>query len=176
MKPYLTEGEYKKLLESLVILSTTNEQKNQHILSQLDKLGFAHEDRALKTGDYCFYLKANKWFPVDTYFVDELAIERKNSVDELASCMKDIAFHNEVRRLGKIKNAYILVEDNSLNDIIEGNYRAQYNSKAFFRTLLTWCSEYNVKLLFVNKENMGKVISEICLSVLNQQIFRLNKV
>ena len=176
MRPYLTEGEYKELVSNLVIVATTNEQKNQHILSQFEKEGFKYEQRALKTGDYCFYIKANKYFTCDTYFIDELAIERKNSIDELASCMKDIAFHNEIRRMGKIKNAYLLVEDDSLNDIFTGNYRSQYNNKAFFRTLLTWCSEYNIKLLFVKKEYMGKVISEICLSVLNQMIFRNNKV
>lgn len=178
MKHYFTDKEYKDLKKNIVILHQTNEQKNQHILEVWDKAKVNHEGKALKTGDYCFKLKAcpELGFLRDTYFVDELCIERKNSVDELAGCMKDIAFHNEVRRMGKIKNSYILVEDGSMQQIIEGEYRSKYDCNAFLRTLITWQQEYNIKIFFVPKKYMAKFIAELCLKTLDQHILKLSQV
>ena len=70
----------------MVILHTTNEQKNQHILDYFDKKGIKHKAKALKTGDYSFMIEAcpELGFVKDTYFTDELCIERKNSIDELS--------------------------------------------------------------------------------------------
>lgn len=178
MKKYYTDKEYKELKSHIVLLHQTNEQKNDHIIAWWDSYNIKHEGRALKTGDYCFKIEQCEelGFDRDTYFIDELCIERKNSVDELASCMNNIAFHNEIRRMGKIKNAYLIVEDDSLTDIIEGNYRSQYNKNSFLRTLLHWCMEYNIHLLFVPRKYMGKIIAEICVKVLDQNIFKLSQV
>lgn len=178
MKPYLTDSQFKELKKKIVILHQSNEQKNQHILEVWDRYGTRHEERALKTGDYCFKIEKCEelGFPIDTYFVDELCIERKNSVDELAGCMKSDAFRYEIRRMAKAKNAYLLVEDDSLTDIIEGNYRSQYNKDAFFRTLITWMNEHNIKILFLPKKYMAKTIAELCLATLKQHIFKVDKI
>ena len=60
----------------MVILHTTNEQKNQHILDYFDKKGIKHKAKALKTGDYTFMIEAcpELGFIKDTYFTDELCI------------------------------------------------------------------------------------------------------
>ena len=75
----------------MVILHTTNEQKNQHILDYFDKKGIKHKAKALKTGDYSFMIEAcpELGFVKDTYFTDELCIERKNSIDELAAILRN---------------------------------------------------------------------------------------
>lgn len=140
----------------------------------MTKKGIKHEGRSLETGDYCLKVEADEEIGIikDLWFVDELCIERKNSVDELAQCMKDIAFHNEIRRMSKIENAYILVEDNRLDDILAHNYRSEYNESAFIRTLLKWEQKYGIRTLFVKKNNMARMIYEICLTTLNQHILR----
>lgn len=174
MKFYFTDKQYKELVKNMVILRTNNEQKNDHIIAGLDKKGIKNEGRALETGDYCFKILANQELGIvkDWWFVDELCIERKNSVDELAGCMKDIAFHNEIRRMSNIKNAYILVENNRFDDIIAHNYRSEYNEAAFIRTLLKWEQKYGIRTLFVKRENMARMIFEICLTTLNQHILK----
>lgn len=174
MKYYFTEKQYKELVSGMVILRTNNEQKNDHIIETFDKKGVKHEGRALETGDYCFKILANAelGIPKDWWFVDELCIERKNSVDELAGCMKDIAFHNEIRRMSKIENAYILVENDRIDDIVAGNYKSQYNSNAMLRTLLKWEQKYGIRTIFVKKGNMAKMIYELCLTTLNQHILK----
>lgn len=174
MKCYYTEKQYKELAASLTVLRTNNEQKNEHIIEWLDKKGIRNEGRALETGDYCFKIPANIELGVvkDWYFVDELCIERKNSVDELAGCMKDITFINEIRRMSKIENAYILVENDRIDDIIAGNYRSQYNEVAMLRTLLKWEQKYGIRTIFVKKQNMARMIWEICLATLNRHILK----
>lgn len=174
MKCFYTDKQYKELVSNMVILRTNNEQKNEHIIADFDKKGIKHEGRSLETGDYCFKILANPELGVlkDWWFVDELCIERKNSVDELAGCMKDIAFHNEIRRMSKIKNAYILVENDRIDDIIAGNYLSQYNANAMLRTLLKWEQKYGIRTIFVKRSNMAKMIWEICLATLNQQILK----
>ena len=176
MKYYYTEKNLKLLLSNLVILHDSREQTSNHILEYFDKHKIAHEKRALKTGDYSFKIKACQelGFPVDTYFTDELVIERKNSINEIAGNIaeKDDRFLKELNRFINIENCYILIEDNKLDDIIEHNYDSKLNELSMFRTLLTTQKRSNFYLNFVKKENMGFVIYEICLNALNSKILK----
>lgn len=176
IKYYYTEKQLKELVSHLIILHTSNEQKNQHILDYFDKKNIKHKSRALKTGDYSFMIEAcpELGFVKDTYFTDELCIERKNSVDELAGNIKehDERFFKELNRMINIKNCYILIEDNCLDDIINHNYRSEYNESAFLRRLIGVQKVSNFYLNFIKKENMGYMIYEICYSALMGQILK----
>ena len=160
----------------MVILHTTNEQKNQHILDYFDKKCIKHKAKALKTGDYTFKIEScpELGFVKDTYFTDELCIERKNSIDELAGNIKehDERFFKELNRMINIKNCYLLIENNRIDDIINHNYQSQYNELAFIRRLLGVQKTSNFYLNFVQKENMGFMIYEICYSALMNQILK----
>lgn len=176
MKYYYTDKRYKELLSNMVILHAGNEQKNDHILDYFDKHNILHEKRALKTGDYSFKIKAapELGFSVDTYFTDELCIERKNSISELAGNIaeKDDRFLKELTRMINIQDCYLLIEDDRIDDILEHNYKTNYNELAFFRTLLTMQNRANIYTHCIKKENMGKVIYEICLCSLNAKILK----
>ena len=86
MKRYYTDKEYRQLIKNMVILCDTKDKQNKHILDEFDKQKIEYKTRALKTGDYSFMIKAcpELGFQYDTYFTDELCIERKNSLSELA--------------------------------------------------------------------------------------------
>lgn len=162
----------------MVILHAGNEQKNSHILDYFDKHNILHEKKALKTGDYSFKIKAcpDLGFSIDSYFTDDLIIERKNSVKELAGNLsnntKDDRFMKELNRMINVKNSYLVVENNCLDDIMNHNYDTSYNELSFLRTLLTWQKRSNFYLNFVNKENMGKFIYEICKNCLDNYILK----
>ena len=160
----------------MIILHTTNEQKNQHILDYFDKKKIKRKAKALKTGDYGFMIEScpELGFVKDTYFTDELCIERKNTIDEVAGNIKehDERFFKELNRMINIKNSYILIENNKLDDIIEHNYQSKYNELAFIRRLLGIQKVANVYINFVKKENMGYMIYEICYSALMNQILK----
>ena len=160
----------------MVILHDTAEKNNKHILDYFDNKGIKHKARSLKTGDYALMIEAcpELGFAKDTYFTDELCIERKNSIDELAGNIKehDERFFKELNRMINIKNCYLLIENNRIDDIINHNYQSQYNELAFIRRLLGVQKTSNFYLNFVQKENMGFMIYEICYSALMNQILK----
>lgn len=175
MRQYYTTGEYKELLKHLRIVATTNEQVNDHILKWFDSKNIPYISRALKTGDYCCRIDAcpELGFAVDTYFTDELFIERKNSLSELAGSINNEAFHYELKRARNLQHKYLLVEQpNGWQGILLHDYTNKYNEKSFWSTLHTFEVEYDLKIKFVPKENMGLTIYSICKSVLDSKILK----
>ena len=179
MKNYYTQGEYKELLKHICIVGTTNEQKNDHIKAFFDKKKICFEERSLKVGDYCFKINAcaDLGFNVDTYFTDELFIERKNSLEELASSINNEAFHYELKRSQLIANKYLLIEQKETqvhgwDDILNHNYSNNYNEKSFWTTLHTFEVRYDLKIKFIPKDKMGLAIYTICKSVLDSKILK----
>lgn len=176
MKHYYTEKQLKELVSHMVILHTGNEQKNKHILDYFDKKKIKHKEKALKTGDYSLMIEAcpELGFIRDTYFTDELCIERKNSVSELAINIKEKneRFLKELNRMINIKNCYLLIENDSIDDIIEHNYESKYNELAFLRQFLGMQKRSDLYIHFVDKEHMGFMIYEICYSSLMNHILR----
>lgn len=176
MKYYYTQSQYKELLKHLCIVGTSNEQKNQHISDFFKEKEIPFETRALKTGDYCFKITKCEelGFSIDTYFTDELFIERKNSLDELASSINNESFHYELKRSQLIEHKYLIVEldSNGWKDILKHNYNSKYNEKSFWATLHTFEVKYDLKIHFVDKKDMGLVIYTICKSVLDSKIMK----
>ena len=143
----------------MVILCDTKDKQNKHILDEFDKQKIEYKTRALKTGDYSFMIKAcpELGFQYDTYFVDELCIERKNSLSELAGNLAqktdDNRIFKELNRMINIERAYLVIENDCLDDIYTHNYKSEYNPDSYIRTLLTWQSRNNMHIYFVKKEN-----------------------
>lgn len=176
MKHYYTEKEYKLLLSNLVILHDSREQSADDILKYFDEQGIKHEKRALKTGDYSFKISVCEELGIhrDMYYSDVLCIERKNSVSEIAGnfCEKDDRFMKELNRMINIQHCYILIENDSLQDIIDGNYKSKLNSLSLLRSLLTTQKRSNFYLYFVDSKSMGQMIYEICKNVLDNSILK----
>lgn len=175
MKNYYTDKEYKELLKHLTVLITTNEQVNTWITDFFTKKKVPFANKALRTGDYCFKISAapELGFARDTYFTDELFIERKNSLSELASSINNETFHYELKRARNIKHKFLIVEQpNGWEGVITHDYRSQYNEKSFWATLFTFQIQYDLKILFVSRERMGLVIYSICKSVLDSLIIK----
>ena len=176
LKHYYTEKEYKILLSHLVILHDTRENTNSEILDFFNKQGISHEKRALKTGDYSFKISACEELGIhrDMFFTDTVCIERKNSVSEIAGnfCEKDDRFLKELNRMINIPNCYILIENDSLQDVIDGNYKSKLNSLSLLRSLLTTQKRSGFYLYFVKSESMGQMIYEICKNVLDNSILK----
>lgn len=178
MKQYYTDKEYRQLIKNMVILCDTRDKTNEHILTEFDKQNIEYKTRALKTGDYSFMIKAcpELGFQYDTYFVDELCIERKNSLSELAGNLSqktdDNRIFKEFNRMINIERVYVLIENDSLDDLYAHNYKSEYNPDSFIRTLLTWQARNNMHIFFVGKENMARSIYELCKNCLDSKIIK----
>jgi ERCC4-type nuclease len=154
-----TETEQKKLLMSLIVLIDTREQKNQHIISYLDKKKIEYKSKKLDFGDYSFMLPANEELGImrDIYFNNQIAVERKSSLTELSNNFSHnrTQFENELIRSDKGKLILLLENSRGYEDMIQHNYRTQYNPKSFLATLHTFQHRYNIEIVFIRPELTG---------------------
>lgn len=152
LKYQYTDKELKEILASLVIQVDTREQKNQHITDYLDQKKVNYESKKLNYGDYGVYIPKNTEYGIirDTHV--PTYIERKNSIDELASTIKErTRFENELIRSQK-SNFLLLVEDGEgYENLINGKYRSQYNARALLGSLKTFEARYGFSSVFVSK-------------------------
>lgn len=162
----------------MIILVDSRDKSNQMILDEFDKQGIKYKKKSLKTGDYSFAIEEcpELGFPYEMQFVDELTIERKNSLDELAANLAnktdDERIFKELNRMINIERVYLLVENNKIDDIFDHTYRSEYNPDSFIRTLLTWQSRNGMHIYFVKKENMARMIYELCKNCLDSKILK----
>ena len=152
-----------KLISRLVVLIDTREQSNQHITQYLDKKGVQWRLKALETVDYSCELKANVelGLPFDITLENEIGIERKNSLTELAGNFTQgrSAFEEKWQKAkATINNIHLVVEGGSWKDIREGCYRSDFKSKSFYNSLISWRTKYGFKIDFVNPEFSGEHI------------------
>ena len=132
MKYRYTDRELESIIESIVVLTDTREQKNQHILDWLDKfehksgaVGIKHRAKKLTSGDYSFYIPRQDSLGImgDIYFDNQFIIERKKDLDELSGNLTTNRerFANEFSR-HPAKRFHLIVEGGSYNDIYEHRY------------------------------------------------------
>ena len=157
-----TDAEIKGILKSTIVLTDTREQANQHILTALDEMGVTHRPMALSFGDYSVMLPSqpDAGITMDTYFDGEIIIERKNSLDELASNFtagRD-RFKSEWLRSGSARK-YLLVEDSSgYGGILAHQYRNNFSEKAFLASLLSFQSRYGLNVIFCDAAQAGCIV------------------
>lgn len=157
-----TETEQKNLLSSVSILVDTREKKNDHIIDYFDKCNIKWKSKALEQGDYTFFVPQNDelTIPRDIYFNDEIIIERKGSLDELAGNLTTNRdrFEKELS-LAKAKTRYLMIENASYEDVLSGNYKSDYSSKSFVGSLHSFNHKYNLQVVFMpNKLASGAFI------------------
>ena len=165
-----TETEIKKLLkENFLILYDTREQdgKNAHVLDYFDKKKIKYKRQLLTEGDYTAIITKCEKMGIyrDLYF--PIAVERKNSVDELAGNLgeetdthDDIRLMRELRRAKEkgIKMFLVLEDEHGRKNIKTGNYRSQYLPKSFMARLRSLQDQFLNGTVFVNKNDAGEEI------------------
>ena len=160
-----TEKERKEILKSMVILVDTREQENKHILEILDKKKISYKIKKLDYGDYSFYVPENKELGImrDTYFDNMIAIERKNSLEELSNNLtrERSAFENEFIRAHNDNCKFIvMVEVGGLKEIAAHAYRTNLGEKAYFASVLSFEQKYDAQFIWHMKDIAGKYIYE----------------
>lgn len=155
LSPYVVN---KKLLKESIVLIDTREKANEHIIDYFDKKGIKYESRKLEYGDYGILLPQNVEYGIGTNMILDFAVERKGSLEEISTNLtkERVRFENELWR-GSKKMA-ILIENGSIDDIINNEYDTKYNKASFIATLIAFSHRYDVKVWFTNKSNSGAII------------------
>jgi len=149
-----TDAEIKKALKELVVLCDTREQKNGHIIDWFGKNGVAYVSRGLETGDYSVELNG-------VGYEDEIIIERKGSLDELAenyTAGRERFEREFTRAKAEGTKVFLVIEGASWTDIFLHNYRSKLNNKSLIASLFSWQTRYNITVLFCSKADAGKII------------------
>ena len=100
------------------------------------------EEATLQTGDYCSACR-------------RFVLERKNSIDELVSCMTQSRdrFERELERMQAFEAAVVLVEG-TYQELVNGDYRSKMNKNSAAATFVSWQQKFWVPIHFVgNRSN-----------------------
>ncbi|MBV4445328.1 ERCC4 domain-containing protein [Clostridium tyrobutyricum] len=167
-----SDTEIKKLLkENFTILYDTREQQNQHILDFLDKKKIRYKKKKIDEGDYTAIITAREDMGIsrDLYF--NIAIERKNSVDELAGNLsaKQEDYRDNPRLIRELARArekdimiFLIVEDKNGKEKIETeDYRSHIRAKALQGRIKSMEINYLKGLKFLDKSESAREIVNI---------------
>lgn len=149
-----TEGELKEALSKLTILVDSRENVNDHITGYFDEKKIPYKVRKLDQGDYSATLG-------DYTMEYDICIERKNSLSELCGNFgtNRERFEREFTRAKAVgAKTFLLIENNTLDDVYLGNYRSQMKPQSLIASLLMWQVRYNTTIMFCNKKNSAKLI------------------
>ena len=85
------DSEIGRILRNLVVLVDTREQANDHIIQYFKERKIAYKKQKLDYGDYSCMLPVGTFEGQtrDVYFTNDIVIERKFCIDELAMNLKD---------------------------------------------------------------------------------------
>ena len=156
----LTDKEMQSILDDIVIIVDTREQKNQHILDYLVGAKIPYIEEKLDTGDYSLILPNYPHLELDRKFL----VEKKNSLDEIAGNFTK-GRERFIREFNRAKeshqNLHLVIEQATFKKIYKKSYRSKFPAKSFKASLLTFCIRYKVPVWFVQPEESPDLIYSI---------------
>lgn len=166
MKRRYTDKEVAAILKQMGILVDTREKEFTHIETALAGLKCPVERGKLDQGDYTAIVPMTafegcKDIAGYTSLQDEVLIERKASIDELAGnfTVDRERFEREfIRAKANGAKVFLLIESCSWEDIFSHNYRSRLNPKSLYGSLLSWQSRYNITVIFCKPSETAKII------------------
>lgn len=159
-----------KCLESMRVLVDSREQETERARERYRQFPCKYDRCKLEYGDYAY----NFQFPNETWLYNQsmdadkiypsAAIERKMNIDEVCSCFgkERKRFEAEFQR-AKDHGArlYLLVENATWENILNGQYKSRLNANALTASLLAWQARYDMRIVFCKAETTGKMIYNI---------------
>ena len=169
--------EVTEVLSTFQILVDNREQATPKAVERYKSFGVPYKRATLNYGDYCGMITVNGSDTYDTCQAVKpvCVIERKMSLDELASCFTRSRdrFRREMERAtlsGSI--VYLLVENATYEGIIKHRYKSRYNPSAFLASLTAWTVRYNIRPIFCKAETSGQIIKEILYRDMKERLER----
>ena len=156
----MTGPEIENCLSTMTILTDSREQPSERAQKRYKSFCCPYRRQKLDYGDY----SAEITLPDGQTVQIRAAIERKMNLEELSNCLT----HDRRRFKAEFERAkaadasmYLLVENATWENLINGKYRTKFNPKAFLASVIAWEVRYNLKVTFCKAETSGKLIREI---------------
>ena len=164
-------------LNTFQILVDNREQATPKAVERYKSFGVPYKRATLNYGDYCGIITLNDSEIYDTTHSVKAScvIERKMSLDELATCFtrgRD-RFRREMERAASNgSTVYLLVENATYEGIIKHRYRSKFNPSAFLASLTAWTVRYNLRPIFCKADTSGQLIKEILYRDMKERLER----
>ena len=168
MRNKYTDAEIKTLLKNICIIVDTREQGWGNIEEYFKKNNIQYRREKLNKGDYSAGLVSNEKTITlgvirDMYFDNEIVIERKASIDELAGNMKEPDRTRLKKEFSYLKSrgtkVHFFIQDNNYDvNIRKGNYRSEYNPKALYGSIKSFETEFNFTVRPLSENTIGSEI------------------
>lgn len=165
-----------KCLESAVILVDSREQPSERAEKRYKALGLPYKRCTLDYGDYAINctLPSNKpLYDVSKRVYADVVVERKMNLDELAGCFTKgrKRFQKEFERAQEHgAKIYLLIENASWENLLNGRYRSRFNQNAFKASITAYMARYNAQVIMCKSETSGKLIREILYRELKERL------
>jgi len=170
--------EQREVLKSFGVIRDTREQATARAERRYASINAPIEKAKLDYCDYaynCTLLDGNRLYDTSAPVFPICAIERKESLDELAQCFTRgrKRFQAEFER-AKANGCRItlLVENSSWENLYNGRYRTKFNPAAFAASVHAWANRYGMNLIFCKEETSGKLIRDILYRDLKERLER----
>lgn len=163
-------------LKSMQIVVDTREQPSKRAERRYEAFSAPYTRQTLSYGDYTynFLLPSGKWlYEAQETIKGHVVIERKQDLVELSQCFCQSRerFEREFERARENDaSIYLLVEDATWENLINGKYATKFNSKAFFASITAWMARYGIKVIFCKSETSGRMIREILYRELKERL------
>ena len=169
----MTDKQMNDIINDMVIISDTREQKNQHILDYLVENNIPYKVDKLTTADYTFILPHFPELNLDR----KILIEKKNSLDEIAgNFTKDRArFTREFERVQASETIHLVIENATWTKINNASYRSKMPSNSFTASLLTYSIRYNCKVWFAQPKDSPSLIYNLMKYELMERLKEIRK-
>lgn len=169
--------EIEECLNSMSILVDTREQPNERAFRRYETFGVPYSRHKLDYGDYAFnfILNGKPFFEEEQKIYPPVVIERKENLAELSGnlCQNRERFEREFQRARENgAKIYLLVEDASWENLINGKYRTKFHPKAFTSSLLAFMARYEITPIFCKSETSGQLIKNILYRELKERLVR----
>ena len=159
------DKELKKVLDNLTIIVDSREKANSHMIDFFKKKNIPYVVEKLPFGDYSCKLPTGSFECQgrDIYFNNDIAIERKNSIDEIAGNLKEDAarIKKELAHMNKydIKYFFFVEDKNFHENLRNGNFRSQYDPFTLMQRIKKGIeAEYNTVIVPIDKKFIGSEI------------------
>ena len=175
----LTAFEIRDALETFRIITDSREHRTPQARERQDAFGVPSERKTLSYGDYCADISVNEQKSLfdgsEGAITPACVIERKQSMDELATCFtrERSRFRRECER-ASANNAkvYLLIENGSWEGIMRHRYRSRFHPEAFKASLTAWMIRYDFTPVFCRAETSGAMIKEILYRDMKERLER----
>lgn len=156
----------------------TREQPTQRARERYARFSVPYRHCALGYGDYTYNFRRpdGTWLhTLDRTIEPDVAVERKMGLGELAQCYtwSRGRFSGEFdKAAGKRARMYLLVEDASWENLINGKYRGRYNPNAYLASVTAWMARYGTGVIFCKEQTSSRMIQEILYRELKERLER----